>query len=114
MARSEPILLVRKAATDGAEISLDQWLSYVASSSIVTAQPRTERKGINPFTKQPTVYRCAPGGAFFDGPQGRCEIQYHARGLVDQGAIGAAVGIAAQIAEALGAEVQKVGSVEKS
>jgi len=107
MTHDEPILIVRrKPPTDGNDIPLGQWLSYVETSSIVHTQPPVERRGINPFTKQPIVLRPAPGGAFFDGPRGRCKIEYHAGGLIVRGAVGHAEAIVAQIAEALDADVE--------
>ena len=78
----------------------------MAFSSVVRAKPPTERQGINPFTKQPMIVRSAPGGAFFEGPKGRCEIEYHAGGLIVRGAIGHAEDIVSRIAAELDAEVQ--------
>lgn len=107
MLQNEPVFLVRrKPVADGNDISLDRWLSYVASSSMVRAKAPTERQGINPFTKQPMIVRSAPGGAFFEGPTGRCEIEYHAGGLIVRGAISHAEDIVFQIAAELDAEVR--------
>jgi hypothetical protein len=107
MFQNEPVFLLRrKPVAEGNDIPLDRWLSYVAFSPMVRAKPPIERQGINPFTKQPTVIRSAPGGAFFEGPKGRCEIEYHAGGLIVRGAIGHAEDIVSRIAAELDAEVQ--------
>jgi hypothetical protein len=107
MSQSEPVFLIRRRpVAEGNDIPLDRWLSYMASSSIVRAKPPTEHRGMNPFTKQPMVFRSAPGGAFFEGPTGRCEIEDHAGGLIIRGAAGHAEEIVSQIAADLDAEVQ--------
>ena len=100
------LILRKKPGADSHDISLDQWLSYLSTSSVVHAKPPTERDGIDPFTKKPRVFRSAPGGAFFDGPGGRCEVEYHAGGLVICGIDDPSDAIVAQIADALNAEVQ--------
>lgn len=107
MRERENVLIIRRAPdTEGGVIPLDQWLSYLAESPIVRAKPPTAVQGINPFTKQQHTFRSGPGGAFFDGPGGRCDIEYHAGGLIVRGAIENAEEVVAQIAKALRAEVQ--------
>ncbi len=107
MHHDEPIFLVRRKPIPGDDdIPLEEWLSYVASSSILLAKPRVERQGINPFTKQPTILRSPQVGAFFEGPRGRCEVEYHAGGLIIRGAFGHAETIVTQIAADLGAKAE--------
>lgn len=107
MLQNEPVFLLRrKPVEEGNDIPFDRWLSYVALSPILRAKPPIERQGINPFTKQPMVVRSAAGGSFFEGPKGRCEIEYHAGGLIVRGAIGHAEEIVSRIAAELDAEVQ--------
>jgi len=107
MHHDEPVFLVRRKPLPGDEdIPLEEWLSYLASSSILRAKSRVERQGINPFTKQPIVFRSPGGGAFFEGPSGRCEVEYHAGGLIIHGAFGHAEAIVSQIAKDLGAKAE--------
>jgi hypothetical protein len=104
MRKTTPVFLLRRA--DGKDIPLGRWLDFVASSSLLHANPPIERRGVNPFSKQPTIFRSGPGGAFFEGPAGRCDIEYHAGGLIIRGAVGQAELIVQQIAAELDADVQ--------
>ncbi|HZZ43689.1 MAG TPA: hypothetical protein VFE58_12185 [Tepidisphaeraceae bacterium] len=107
MPLDKPIFIVRRKPRPGDDdIPIDEWLSYIHSSSILYAKERTARQGINPFTKSPSPFSPSPGGASFEGPKGRCEIEYHAGGLIFHNANGHAEEIVARIAEDLGASVE--------
>jgi hypothetical protein len=77
MQRDHRLLIVR--ISEG-EIPLEKWLSVLATSAFVLAEPPKAFLGTNPFTRKPHTFYSGPGGAFFDGPSGRCEIEYHAGG----------------------------------
>jgi len=103
------ILVVRRGPAGGEnDIRLDEWLSYIEASTFLEGKPVVERQGINPFTKKPAVFKTAPGGAFFEGRGGRCEVEYHSGGLIVRGAVEDAREMVARIAEGLGAEVELV------
>lgn len=103
----KPRFFVRRKPIPGDDdIPLQEWLEYIASSPILQAKPIVEQQGINPFTKKPVVYRSGRGGAFFEGPKGRCEIEFHAGGLIVHGACGHAEAIVFQIAADLGAKAE--------
>lgn len=108
MQSDDPILIISKRpVAEGNEISREQWLSYLAASPVLQAIAPAEHQGMNPFTKEPTVFRSPPGAAYFQGPRGRCEIEYHAGSLVIRGAAGHAEAIVDEIAQSLGAEVER-------
>lgn len=106
MHHDDPIFIVRRRPVSADnQIPLDEWLAYLSSSSVITAKPPTEWRGINLFTKQPTVFRSPPGSAIFQGQSGPCEIEYHAGSLIVRGTVGHAEETVTQIANALNAEV---------
>jgi hypothetical protein len=111
----KPVFIIRKKpVAESNSIQLDEWLALISSSKTLQPKPPSEHAGINRFTKQPFIFRTGPGGAFFDGPRGRCNVEYHAGGLVIHGAAGHAEAIVAEIAAALGAAVQKYDPNEQT
>ncbi len=107
MISSDSVILIhRLPISDDNGISLEAWLSYIASSDVLHEKPREERQGINPFTKQPWIYRSSRGGAFFEGPRGRCEVYYDSGGLTVHGAVDHAEEVVKKIAADLSATVQ--------
>jgi hypothetical protein len=66
------------------------------------------RCGINPFTKQPTLFHPAPGAAFFKTPAGRCSVEYRDGTLVLSSGHADAASVAVEIASAFDAEVVRI------
>lgn len=95
------ITIVRQSAAGG--IALQEWLSYVSTSSILHLVPPQD--GINPFTKQPAEFKPAAGSAYFDTPAGRYRVRYRSGTLTIRGVGDDAQAIAKDIASALGATV---------
>jgi hypothetical protein len=91
---------------DPGGIPLDEWLQYIAASAVV--RPVPPRDGVNPFTKQPTVFRPPAGAAVFRTVGGDCFIEYRDGELLLSGATEHATAVASEIARAMRARVNVV------
>src|SRR2546423_1084479 len=87
-------------------IPLDEWLSHVSRSSVLELAP--SRQGINPFTRQPTVFKPAAGAASFQNNSGRCSIEYKSGELIVFAMGADAMPILMEIARSLGANIRPV------
>jgi hypothetical protein len=55
-------------------IPLQEWLAFIGGSDVLrAAEPIT---GVNPFTKEPTLFHPAPGAADFETAAGTCSIEW--------------------------------------
>ena len=91
---------------DPGGIPLDEWTRYLAGSAVV--RPVPAREGINPFTKQPAVFRPPAGAAVFRTAGGDASIEYRDGELVVSAATEHAMAVAGEIARAMRARVTTV------
>lgn len=87
-------------------IPLADWLRYLATSTIV--HPVPPREGINPFTKQATVFKPPAGAAVFHTARGDCFIEYRDGALLVGGATEHGMAVVREIARAMHAAVTPV------
>lgn len=86
-------------------ISLDAWCEYVVESNIIKlALPRN---GINPFTKQPVLFKPPAGSAGFDAGGEQCSIEYKSGELLISVPNGEAMKIVEQVAASFNAGIRE-------
>jgi hypothetical protein len=105
MHHTRQLSIRRKEPNSNGPITRTEWHQYILQTPALSlGQPR---EGINPFTKQPMIFKPNKGLGFFETPSGRSSIEYiHPGELVATLAGPEAVDFVMQVAEALRAVVQ--------
>ena len=90
----------------GVPISLEEWTSYLTASK--SLRPAAPREGVNPFTRQPTLFRPAPGAAVLPTPAGDFAIEYRDGVLIATGPVDDGMHVVNEIARELKASVTRI------